>query len=61
MGATRSVFKYKCAAGHLMTKVLPLGTRVDDYDETTCKDCLDQGEVKPAYIVFAGFTSAEKK
>jgi len=61
MGATRSVFKYKCEAGHLMTKSFPLGTRIDDYDETTCAVCLDKGEVKPMYIVFAGFTSAEKK
>jgi hypothetical protein len=44
-----------------MTKSFPLGTRIDDYDETTCAVCLDKGEVKPMYIVFAGFTSAEKK
>jgi len=61
MGATRSLFKYKCEKGHLTTKTFPLGTRINDYDETTCKECLDQQEVKTAYIVFAGFTSAEKK
>lgn len=56
MGATKSVFKYKCALGHVTTKLYPLGTRIDDYDETSCVECL-----RPAYIVFACFTSAEKK
>ena len=45
----------------MTTKSFPLGTRIDDYDETTCKECLDKQELKAAYIVFAGFTSAEKK
>jgi hypothetical protein len=60
MGATRSLFKYKCVSGHVTTKVFALGTRINDYDETTCPECLKQGDVKPTYIVFAGFTSAEK-
>ena len=61
MGATRGLFKYKCEKGHVTTKSYPLGTRIDDYDETTCKECLGRGELKTAYIVFAGWTSEHKK
>ena len=57
MGATRSLFKYKCLRGHVTTKAFALGTRIDDYDEVTCPTCLKQGDMELAYIVFAGFTS----
>ena len=57
MGATKRRFTFKCSKGHLTQKLFMLGTRIDDYDETTCVECLKSLEVRPAYIVFADFTS----
>jgi hypothetical protein len=53
MGATKRLFTYKCENGHVTEKVFPLGTRFDDYDETTCPECLKTLEVKPTYLVYA--------
>jgi len=61
MGATRRRFIFKCAKGHITQKTFMLGTRIDDYDETTCEACLKNLEVRPAYIVFADFTSTGAK
>jgi hypothetical protein len=61
MGATRSIFKYKCEKGHLSEKTFPLGTRHDDYDETTCAECLHHNEVNFAYLIFATATSAKEQ
>ena len=53
MGKIRSQFMYKCKSGHVTEKTFPLGTRYDDYDETTCLKCLEQQEVATAYLVYA--------
>jgi hypothetical protein len=57
MGATKRTFQYKCARGHIMEKVFPLGTRFDDYDETTCPECLKTLDVKPTYLISADTVS----
>ena len=61
MGATRRRFTFKCIKGHLTQKFFMLGTRIDDYDETTCEECLKSMEVRPAYIVCADFISTGAK
>lgn len=53
MSRIRRLFTFKCVKGHVMEKTYPIGTRLDDYDETTCTECLNASEVKPAYLVFA--------
>ena len=52
MAKIRRCFSYKCEKGHVMTKWFPLGTRVDDFDEATCAQCLKTGDVGIAYVVF---------
>jgi hypothetical protein len=61
MATTKQRFTYKCANGHVTEKVFPLGTRFDDYDETTCLECLNGSKVKPTYLVFAEAVSAGAK
>jgi hypothetical protein len=61
MAATRQRFTFKCSKGHITEKFFRLGTRIDDYDETTCAECLKSMEVRPAYIVFVDFTSTGAK
>lgn len=53
MAKTMRRFLYKCVKGHVTSKLFPLGTRLDDYDETTCLKCLDNSEVKAAYLISA--------
>lgn len=61
MGKTRSLFLYKCVRGHLTEKTFPLGTRYDEYDETTCLKCLEQHDVKAAYLIYAKPTNTGAK
>jgi hypothetical protein len=61
MGTTRRRFIYKCEQGHLTTKIFPLGTRLDDEDETTCLECLKVSEVKATYLISADAFSAGAK
>ena len=53
MAKTRRLFSYKCKNGHVMHKWFPLGTRIDDHDETKCATCSKAGDVRTAYVVFA--------
>ena len=55
------LFSFKCEKGHLMKVLFPPGTRIDDEDETTCTECLDAQEVKPAYVVCVEFKPEGKK
>lgn len=61
MAATRRRFTFKCELGHLTEKYFMLGTRIDDYDETTCETCLKDLFVRPAYIVRVDFCSTEEQ
>jgi len=61
MAATRRRFIFKCAKGHLTQKFFMLGVSIEDYDETTCEECLKGMEVRPAYIVSADFTTSGAK
>jgi len=45
------VFTFKCSQGHQMEVEFPFDTKIDDEDETTCSQCLAEGDVKPAYVV----------
>ncbi len=60
MPATRRRFTFKCAKGHLTQKLFMLGVSIEDYDETTCEECLKSMEVRPAYIIGADFTSGAR-
>jgi hypothetical protein len=53
MARIRHLFIFKCAKGHVMQKTYPLGTRFDDYDETTCLECLKKIGLRPSYLIFA--------
>jgi hypothetical protein len=55
------IFHYKCAKGHLMQDRFPLGTRLDDYNEATCRECLKKSEVMPTYLVWACCTSDKEE
>ena len=61
MGKTQSRFVYKCWSGHETERAFPLGTKYSDEDETTCLKCLESGDLKPAYLVWAEPTSAGAK
>jgi hypothetical protein len=62
MAGTRRVFVFKCSKGHITEKFFMLGTRIDDYDETTCIECLGAQEVRPAYVISVDFCAgAEMK
>jgi hypothetical protein len=52
MGRTRHLFIFKCSKGHETEKIFPLGTRLEDYDETTCAECLKTNVVARAFVVF---------
>jgi hypothetical protein len=45
------LFRYKCQKGHITKREFPRGTRVEDEDETTCLICLDDLDVKPAWVI----------
>jgi len=51
MATTRRRFTFKCELGHITEKFFMLGTRINDYDETTCETCLKDLFVRPAYVV----------
>jgi hypothetical protein len=61
MPRTRHLFRFKCANGHVTEKSFPLGTRLEDEDETTCVECLKRGILKPAYVIFIEPEPKEKK
>jgi hypothetical protein len=61
MGTTKQRFIFKCAKGHITQKLFMLGTKIDEYDETTCDECLKSLEVRPAYVVSVDFTSTGAK
>lgn len=61
MARVRQLYTYKCSKGHVMKREFPLGTRIDDQDETTCVECYDKDHKKvPAYVVFMEFTQASR-
>lgn len=52
MSSTRHLYLFKCPKGHKTEKAYPLGTRLDDIDETTCAECMKNHVVMTAYVVF---------
>lgn len=61
MARVRQLYTYKCSKGHVMKRTFPLGTRIDDEDETTCIECYDKdGKLMTAYVVNVEFTSGKK-
>lgn len=52
MAGIPRLFTFKCSKGHETQRLFPPGTTVDEEDETTCEECLDDNETERAYVVF---------
>lgn len=61
MARTKNLWIFKCAKGHKIETLYPLGTPIEDVDETTCAECLKTGAVERAYVVFICPAPKEKK
>lgn len=59
MAATRRMFAYKCSKGHLTSATFPLGTRMDDFDERPCTECIKVDVLETAYLIYVDVTNGE--
>jgi hypothetical protein len=52
MSGMMQVYTFKCSKGHVTHIIFKPGTRIDDEDETTCRECMKKNVLEPAYVVF---------
>ena len=53
MGATRTVFEFKCPKGHRSEERYPPGTSYETHGHILCPECLKADVVNRAYLIFA--------
>jgi hypothetical protein len=52
MSGIKHLYTFKCQKGHVIVKMFPPGTRLDEHDEETCAECLKANELKTAYVIY---------